>query len=242
MTERQELQNFLSKYQATGGFSLPDLKRVYHLLSKRVHPDVSGNDSELFIRLQVAYEEARNRQQWAAGAPGVEILSGLGYSSAIPAQAAFYVLIQQYFQRGVYRKKVYLNRNIYRKNRLLIDAIQYWGGVYDGAFAQIFIGFRNRLNGLLPLGNDTQYFIWAQRVTARGILACTRYHGEGRNAHRIIAGDRFATAEYFLGKIRDYRLPVHETRAIMQFFRQEAEKDACIFRDYQGYWGDLQIM
>ena len=244
MTEYQRIQNFLEQYQRTGRFSMSEVKHIYRVLSKQTHPDISGKESDLFIRLQKAYEQAqlKGRQQSSLSTSGLRILDDLGYANAMPVKAIFYILIQQYFKRGTYRKKVYLNSNLYRKNREIIDAIQYWGGEYNEDFPRIFSDFRNSLNSILPLGDDTRRFIWAQRIMVKGILACSWYQEKGRNAHRIIASENLVTTAHIIGKIQDYRFPVRELNALRQFFLKEIGKESCRFTNYHGHWRKLQVL
>ncbi|AHC14691.1 hypothetical protein [Salinispira pacifica] len=252
---RSRIIQLLETIRENRSYSFQELKLIYRILSKSTHPDLHNQDGELFIRVQEVYEQAlqRFRQQQSSTAvygtaasphtvPGHRLLKELGYQFSISPGMKFHILSQQYFQKAVYRKKVYANQAMHQRNYRIIQGMEFWAGEYEPEFVEIFQNFRSSLNRILPLTQDTQKYIHSMRILMKGIIACSWYHEQGAVRYLSMAEDRLRGGISLCEPLGRSISAAPVLCRLGYFYLRELEKPPLEFQSRQGYWENFRIL
>jgi hypothetical protein len=196
----------IEKLLATGRFSEHDLKRIYKILCKSTHPDVTGKDHAHFIRVQEVYQDALHKCKTDPRGPltgfdPYKVVYDTGFSGALNARACLYVCLYRYNTHDLYSFKIRANPALRERNSRILRSILYWASVYNPEFIPLFIRLNtNVIRDIKTITTIRQYSL-ARRLLVRGMDLFFQYQEKGRPSSKNIAEEKLLRCVYLLGAI-----------------------------------------
>jgi len=193
----------IEKLLTTGKFSEQDLKRIYKVLCKNTHPDLTGRDHEHFIRVREVYLAALTRFKNGRGTrllgfDPYKVINDTGYSGALDARACLYICLYRYNAHDLYSFKIRSNPALRERNTLILKSVLYWASGYDPEFITIFISLNtNVIRNIKSIQTIRQYSL-ARRLFIRGMDLFFQYQENGRASAKKIAEDKLYRAVQLL--------------------------------------------
>ncbi len=195
MEKQASTEELIEKLLTTGKFSEHDLKRIYKVLCKSTHPDLTGKDHSRFLKVQEVYHDALIK--FSAGIPGqkpdfdpYKVISDTGFSGKLSTRANLYICLYRYNTHDLYSFKIRAKPSLQERNSLIMKSILYWAALYDQRFIKIFIDLNtNVIRNIKTIKTIRQYSL-ARRLLIQGMDLFFQYQEKGRASSKKIAEEK----------------------------------------------------
>ena len=201
-------RGLVDKILSSRAFSERELDRIFKLLCKHTHPDLTGKDGSEFIRLGEAYKLAKRRL--GGPAPQVDfdprrIIDESGFAGELTPRGALFLSLYRWLASGLHSHRIRTSAVLKERNTLIIRTSLYWAERYDPLFADIFISFNRNLFTGMRASEELKVDRQAKRLLVSGLAWFLRFQDTGRPAAAQLARDRLAYARLLLGSERSRR-------------------------------------
>lgn len=215
------------------------LDRMYRVLSKHTHPDLTGKDGQDFVRLGQLYHEAKaslRARDLEERCPVTEaaplrpwqeadfdpqaVLLEMGYPALPEDRAGLYLALYRYHTAGLAKRRLRQQASLKRRNDQIINTVYYWAERYDQTFVPLFTTYIEGLvdafkpTAFLKAGSDSR------RHLEDGLAHFIRYQDEGRPVAASLARRSLDNA---VDTIAVYRLERDAVRDLALWLLTELE-------------------
>lgn len=216
----------IKKLLNTGICTEKELDHIYRYLCKVTHPDTSGRTGEHFLQVKEFYEEAQRKLR-AGTAPAEEssdfrkISRAFGYHHPGEPRIHLYIALKRYYALGLYSMKMRLRESGQRRNREILEIIEYWGDLYTPEGASLFLTCHHRLSETPESSLELNNRRYVRHQFLQGIANFWKYQGNGKEGPRRIAESTFR----HIRRLDRFILPSDDPqRELSAWFLRELEK------------------
>jgi hypothetical protein len=201
MEETAPVQDLIAKVLTTRSCTREEFKRIYKLLCKSTHPDLTGKDGMEFIKLQEIYGKIRAREL-SGGQPDLldfdphRIIRESGYQGVKDPRAALYISLYRYVASGLHSYKIRSKDVLRDRNSLIIRTVLYWASLYDEEFVQVFIDFNTRVFEQIRASRTLRQGLKGRRLFLEGLDWFFKFQDTGIHSSAKISRDKCAAAVY----------------------------------------------
>ncbi len=201
MADTAPVQDIVAKLLTTRSCTKEEFKRVYKLLCKNTHPDLTGKDGQDFIRLQELYTKVRKREadvqiQRLPSFNPYKIVEESGYPSVRDPRAALYISLYRYAASGMNAYKIRSKEVLRERNSLIIRTVLYWGSIYDPAFVPLFIDYNSKVFEHIRVSSTMKQELKGKRLFLQGLDWFCKYQDTGRTSSGTISRDKLRGSIY----------------------------------------------
>lgn len=199
------MDELLEKIKTVGSFTKDDFFKLYRLLCKNTHPDLTGKDGRDFIRLQEIYDKLKDTlhaesADIAAYFNPYKVISELGYSRPLEARNCLFISLYRYVSLGLHTRKVRSKPVLKERNNMIIRTVLYWGQKYDREFVSIFLNFNTSRFDTIQMGNSLEREIKGKKYFSNGLRWFLHYQESGRTSAAQISREKLSCAITLLSK------------------------------------------
>lgn len=213
MEKQASTEELIEKLLTTGKFSEHDLKRIYKVLCKSTHPDLTGKDHTGFLKVQEVYHDALSKL--SAGIPGqksdfnpYKVIYDTGFSGKLSTRANLYICLYRYNTHDLYSFKIRAKPSLQERNSLIMRSVLYWAALYDQRFIKIFIDLNtNVIRNIKTIKTIRQYSL-ARRLLIQGMDLFFQYQEKGRASSKKIAEEKLYKSIQLLYAINNQDNPM----------------------------------
>ena len=218
--------DIIRKVLSTGTYSADELDHLYRYLSKKTHPDLTGNDGEAFIRLRETYLRAREQlhlpgSQNAPPFDPFRIIAELGFEAVPAPRINLYILLRRFFQAGFHNRKIRNRSSSLRRAAEILEAIGYWSDRYSPQLKSIINGYLDRGADFMNTTKQFRDFSFGRRLFIQGTDLFFRFQSSGKEGTRSLAEEKLTLSAVILRKTTGGG---HPLTAFGQWFLEELEK------------------
>jgi hypothetical protein len=197
------VQDLVVKLLTTRSCTREEFKRIYKLLCKNTHPDLTGKDGSDFIFLQEIYRRIKDREhRLSVGASEsfdpYKIIYESGYGKVRDSRSALYLSLYRYVSSGLHTYKIRSKDILRERNSLIIRTVLYWAGIYDIKFVQIFIDYNQKILDHIRASSTLRQGVKGKRLFLDGLDWFFKYQDTGRESSGKISRDKLTASIYTL--------------------------------------------
>lgn len=201
MEDTLPVQELITKVLTTRSCTREEFKRIYKLLCKSTHPDLTGKDGMEFIKLQEIYEKIHERELSGGQTEVLDfdphrIIRESGYRGVKDPRAALYISLYRYVASGLHSYKIRSKEVLRDRNSFIIRTVLYWAGLYDEDFVGIFIDFNTRVFEQIRASKTLKQGLKGRRLFLEGLDWFFKFQDTGRASSAKISRDKLAAAVY----------------------------------------------
>ena len=205
MAEAEPVSDIITKLLTTRSCSKEEFKRIFKLLCKYTHPDVTGKDGQDFIRLTEIYKKVQERE---ADFDPLKIIEESGYPRVREPRAALYISLYRYGTSGMNVYKIRSKQVLRERNSLIIRTVLYWASLYDRSFVPIFISYNSKVFEHVRVSSSMKQEIKGKRMFLEGLDWFFKFQDTGRVSSGTIAKDKLRGSIYTFEVFGYYESPV----------------------------------
>jgi hypothetical protein len=203
----------IEKLLTTGKFSERELKRIYKVLCKSTHPDLTGKDHEGFIKVQDVYQDAltRFRQDVHYGKEDFDpykVIYDTGFSGTLSPRACLYICLYRYNAHDLYSFKIRAKASLQERNTLIMRSVLYWAARYDQDFIKIFVDLNTNIFRNIKIIKTIRQYSLARRLFIQGMDLFFQYQEKGRLSSKKIAEEKLYKSIHLLCSINNQENPM----------------------------------
>ncbi len=226
MEQNNPTRNIISKILSTGSYSAEELDHLYRYLSKRTHPDLTGNDGEAFIRLRETYLQVKNRLESTGPKEKMHfdpfrIITEAGFPAAQAPRINLYIVLKRFFQAGFYNRKIRKNPSSIRRAAEVLEAIRYWSDRYTPLLYEIIEGYLEQGVDFMSTTKQFRDYSFGRRLFLQGADLFFRYQSTGKEGARSLAEEKLCLAAVIVEKTAGKN---HAVGSFSRWFLEELEK------------------
>jgi hypothetical protein len=199
MENQVRTEELIDKLLTTGKFSEDDLKRIYKVLCKNTHPDLTGKDHARFLKVQEVYQDALSKCKKGGRKPKTDfdpykVIYDTGFSGTLTPRACLYLCLHRYNSHELYSFKIRSNPSLRERNTSIMKSILYWAGIYDPAFIEIFINLNTNVIRDIKTIKTIRQYSHARRLLIQGMDLFFQYQEKNRSSSKKIAEEKLSRA------------------------------------------------
>jgi hypothetical protein len=235
MESMTQIDNIKERLLEKGRINQQELDILYRYLCKHTHPDLTGWDSDLFLKLQETYESAKEKiyhpvdEDLPQGVDVYQLMKESGLALPQEPRTAFMVALNWYFAKGLYRKKVQSRESIKHRVESIMTNIIYWARRYDENFLKPFFQFNKALGESRLLSNNPDSLHWGKKIFVKAAHQFCYYQENGSIAHKRIALDAIAYSMHLLKRTPNEKI-VKSIFGLLNWFQKELDQEPCRYR------------
>ena len=162
------MDDFVEKIKTAGAFTRDDFFKLYRILCKNTHPDLTGKDGRDFIRLQEIYDKIKETLQSQTEVTGCgfnpyRVITELGYKKPVHPRDGLFIALHRYVSLGLHTHKVRSKSVLKERNNLIIRTVLYWARRYDKQFVDIFSAYNMTQFDPIQIGNSLERSLKGKR-------------------------------------------------------------------------------
>lgn len=199
MPEAVPLEDIVSKLLTTRSCTREEFKRIYKLLCKYTHPDLTGKDGRDFIRLTEIYTKLQEREAASVLTDNFnpnKIIEESGYPRIKDPRAALYISLYRYGTSGMNAYKIRSKEVLRERNSLIIRTVLYWGSKYDREFVPIFMDYNSKVFEHIRVSSSMKQELKGKRMFLDGLDWFFKYQDTGRSSSGTISRDKLKGSIY----------------------------------------------
>jgi hypothetical protein len=213
MQKQVSTAELIEKLLTTGKFSERELKRIYKVLCKSTHPDLTGKDHEGFIKVQDVYQDAltRFRQDVHYGKEDFDpykVIYDTGFSGTLSPRACLYICLYRYNAHDLYSFKIRAKASLQERNTLIMRSVLYWAARYDQDFIKIFVDLNTNIFRNIKIIKTIRQYSLARRLFIQGMDLFFQYQEKGRPSSKKIAEEKLYKSIHLLCSINNQENPM----------------------------------
>lgn len=225
------MKDVVDKLLTTGSFTKEDFNKLYRLLCKNTHPDLTGKDGKDFIKLQEINKQIQKktdaeaffiRQKFDPN----KIVIESGYPKPDDERTALFISLQRYVHLGLHSYKLRTKSPLKERNRQVIRTVLYWGNLYDKQFVTIFLEYNKNTLAQIVVDQTLKHGLKGRRVFIDGLRWFNKYQETGRRSAAHIAKDKLLYARYLLKTFTGKNSPI---LPFLEWLLNELEKPSVVF-------------
>ncbi|MBN1798465.1 MAG: hypothetical protein JW822_07800 [Spirochaetales bacterium] len=185
----------IEKLLTTGKFSERELKRIYKILCKNTHPDLTGKDHASFIKVQDVYQDALTRFSTdtpvnKADFDPYKVIYDTGFSGTLSPRACLYICLYRYNAHDLYSFKIRTKASLQERNMLIMRSVLYWAARYDQDFIKIFVDLNTNIFRDIKTIKTIRQYSMARRLFIQGMDLFFQYQEKGRPSSKKVAEEK----------------------------------------------------
>jgi hypothetical protein len=228
------MNDVVEKLLTSGSFTREDFFRLYRLLCKNTHPDLTGKDGSEFIRLQQVYEQVTQSMHSAASftfKPSFDpyrIIQESGYPKPEHSRTALFISLQRYMGLGLHTHKIRSKALSKEPARQVIRTILYWANHYDNRFVKVFVDFNKNKFEQIQINEKLKNGLKGRRYFFNGLNWFLKYQETGRSSAAHIAREKLHMAIYL---VKDYGENDTPLVPFAEWLLEELRHNPVVFSD-----------
>lgn len=203
------MNDIVEKFLTKNTFSKEDFFKLYRILCKNTHPDLTGKDGSDFIRVQELYEQmktmgAADSVTLTSRFDPFKVIRESGFtvpqnpdSSVKADRAALYISLHRYVSLGLHSYKLRSKSLLKERNRTVIRTVLYWGNRYDRRFVPLFVDYNKNKFEQVIINENLKHELKGKRLFVEGLGWFAKYQETGRASSAHIAREKL----YFACKL-----------------------------------------
>jgi curved DNA-binding protein CbpA len=224
------MHDLVEKMLTKNSFSREDFFKLYRILCKNTHPDLTGKDGKDFIRVQELYEQMKNLTvrfdpYKVIRESGFSVPHNLG-TPFTADRAALYISLHRYVSLGLHSYKLRSNALLKERNRTVIRTVLYWGNRYDKRFVPLFVDYNKNKFEQVIINENLKHELKGKRLFVEGLGWFTKYQETGRRSSAHIAREKLSFACKLLKSYGATRSPI---LPFSDWLQGELEREPSVF-------------
>lgn len=232
------MNDIVEKILTKNTFSKEDFFKLYRILCKNTHPDLTGKDGRDFIRVQELYQQMKNLTAaetitLTSRFDPYKVIRESGFSlpqntnpPGTPDRAALYISLHRYVSLGLHSYKLRSKSLLKERNRTVIRTVLYWGNRYDKRFVPLFVDYNKNKFEQVIINENLKHELKGKRLFVEGLGWFTKYQETGRVSAAHIAREKL----YFSCKLlKAYGGAQSPILPLSDWLQRELDREPVVF-------------
>ncbi len=200
MTVEQDTRQIINHLLSTGSCGEAEIQKLYRLLCKQTHPDLTGKDGSQFLKVQQAFEQLQGNSSLSTSFPRLEnfdpfqLLRDMGHALPLSPQASLYISLDRYLSLGLLSFKMRSKENLRNRNISVLRTVLFWAQQYDPAFIDIFLRLNRNIFQFSQSTQQMKNYTYGKKITLDGFRIFFEYQEMGREGSRKVCGEKLVLA------------------------------------------------